>query len=150
MAVVLFTLDGEIDRFRDAAADTVYVVSARKVTQYDLIVLGSRDQVPIRVQQVEIDPLVSVVLVDARVEPASPKRKRNFDGRLRRLDRTRVALVKAVSIVATTGGWSRCRRWRCSWCGSWRGARCWGRVRRDVKLRAGASIGVQEKAAGQR
>ena len=69
----LLTFDGEIDRLRDVAANTEYIVSDCKVTEFDLIVLGGRDYVPISIQHFEIDPLVSVVLIDPRIEPLTSK-----------------------------------------------------------------------------
>ena len=79
MSLCLFRFNGEIDRLRDAAANTEYIVSRRKVTEFDLIVIGDRDHVPIRVQQLQIDPLVAVILIDLCIEPATSKRKRNLD-----------------------------------------------------------------------
>src|ERR1041384_2339152 len=79
LSVVLFGVDGEIDRFRDVAANTECICSGCKVTKFDRILLGDRDNVPIRVQQLEIDPLVAVVLVELRIEPATSKRKRHLN-----------------------------------------------------------------------
>jgi hypothetical protein len=71
--IILFTFDREIDRRRDLTANAEYVVSARKVTEFHLRAIGDRDQVPIRIKQLEIDSLVSVVLVNHRVESVTSK-----------------------------------------------------------------------------
>ena len=75
----LLTFDGEINRLCDAAANTEYIVSKCKITEFDPIVLGGRDYVSISIQQLEIDALVSVVLIYLRIEPVTSKRKRNLN-----------------------------------------------------------------------
>ena len=108
---LLSALDRKIDRLADISANPVNVCSRREIFQIHFLIGSRRDQIAVFVKQFKDDLLVAAVLIDLGIEGRTSDLKSDLDHRLRRIDRTRIPLIKSSAGI----GMSWRGRFRCRW-----------------------------------
>ena len=100
----LAALDREIDSFRNVAADAVNVCAWSQPVEIYLLLIGNGDEITVRIEQLENDLLIPLILIDLSVKQRATQLKCYGHRRLARVDSPGITLVKAA-----TGIWIGCR-----------------------------------------